>query len=34
VSGARTRINCQSGRVQKVVHSTINRRGGKDSQLK
>jgi phage/conjugal plasmid C-4 type zinc finger TraR family protein len=32
--GARTCVDCQSGRDQKVVHSTINRRGSKDSQLK
>ena len=32
--GATTCIACQSGRDQRVVHSTINRRGSKDSQLK
>jgi len=32
--GARTCVACQSGRDQRVVHSAINRRGSKDSQLK
>ena len=30
----RTCIECQSGRDVKVSHSTINRRGSKDSQLR
>jgi phage/conjugal plasmid C-4 type zinc finger TraR family protein len=32
--GARTCVPCQSGRDAAVVHSTINRRGSKDSQLR
>ena len=32
--GARTCVACQSGRDSRVVHSAINRRGSKDSQLK
>ena len=32
--GARTCVPCQSGRDRQVVHSAINRRGSKDSQLK
>jgi phage/conjugal plasmid C-4 type zinc finger TraR family protein len=32
--GVTTCIACQSGRDRQVVHSTINRRGSKDSQLK
>ena len=32
--GARTCVACQSGRDDRVVHSAINRRGSKDSQLK
>jgi phage/conjugal plasmid C-4 type zinc finger TraR family protein len=32
--GVRTCINCQAERDKKVVHSTINRRGSKDSQLR
>lgn len=32
--GATTCVNCQSGRDQRVRHSTINRRGSKDSQLR
>jgi phage/conjugal plasmid C-4 type zinc finger TraR family protein len=32
--GARTCVACQSGRDSQVVHSAINRRGSKDSQLK
>lgn len=32
--GARTCIACQSGRDRQISHSTINRRGSKDSQLK
>jgi phage/conjugal plasmid C-4 type zinc finger TraR family protein len=32
--GVRTCVACQSARDSAVVHSTINRRGSKDSQLK
>ncbi|HVI05324.1 MAG TPA: DksA/TraR family C4-type zinc finger protein [Sphingomicrobium sp.] len=32
--GVRTCIACQTERDKHVVHSTINRRGSKDSQLK
>ncbi len=32
--GVTTCIACQSGRDRDVVHSLINRRGSKDSQLK
>jgi phage/conjugal plasmid C-4 type zinc finger TraR family protein len=32
--GVTTCIACQSGRDVRVTHSTINRRGSKDSQLK
>ena len=32
--GVTTCIECQSSRDRRVVHSTINRRGSKDSQLK
>ena len=32
--GVRTCIACQSERDKSVVHSTINRRGSKDSQLR
>ncbi len=32
--GATTCVPCQSGRDRRVVHSTINRRGSKDSQLR
>lgn len=32
--GARTCVQCQSGRDSKVVQGGINRRGSKDSQLK
>src|SRR6185295_13468252 len=32
--GVRTCIACQSERDKAVVHSTINRRGSKDSQLR
>lgn len=32
--GVTTCIACQSGRDRRVVHSMINRRGSKDSQLK
>ncbi|MGX7896360.1 DksA/TraR family C4-type zinc finger protein [Tsuneonella sp. HG222] len=34
VPGVRTCVACQSGRDAAVVHSTINRRGSKDSQLR
>ncbi len=32
--GATTCVQCQSGRDDRVVHSAINRRGSKDSQLR
>ena len=32
--GARTCVRCQAARDKAVVHSTINRRGSKDSQLR
>jgi phage/conjugal plasmid C-4 type zinc finger TraR family protein len=32
--GVRTCVNCQAARDRAVVHSTINRRGSKDSQLR
>jgi len=32
--GVRTCVACQSARDSAVVHSTINRRGSKDSQLR
>ena len=32
--GATTCVACQSGRDRRVVHTAINRRGSKDSQLK
>jgi hypothetical protein len=32
--GVTTCVACQSTRDRSVVHSTINRRGSKDSQLK
>ena len=32
--GVRTCIACQSERDKDIVHSTINRRGSKDSQLR
>jgi phage/conjugal plasmid C-4 type zinc finger TraR family protein len=32
--GAHTCVACQSGRDERVVHSAINRRGSKDSQLR
>lgn len=32
--GVRTCVSCQSIRDQSVVHSAINRRGSKDSQLR
>jgi phage/conjugal plasmid C-4 type zinc finger TraR family protein len=34
LAGVTTCIACQSGRDRRVAHSTINRRGSKDSQLK
>lgn len=34
LSGVRTCVTCQSERDRAVVHSTINRRGSKDSQLR
>ena len=34
VPGVRTCVACQSGRDAAVRHSTINRRGSKDSQLR
>jgi hypothetical protein len=34
VPGVRTCVACQSERDKAVVHSTINRRGSKDSQLR
>ena len=34
LAGVRTCIACQQKRDRKVVHSTINRRGSKDSQLR
>ena len=32
--GVRTCVACQTAREKSVVHSTINRRGSKDSQLR
>jgi phage/conjugal plasmid C-4 type zinc finger TraR family protein len=32
--GVRTCVACQSERDKSIVHSTINRRGSKDSQLR
>lgn len=32
--GATTCVACQDGRDRRVVHSAINRRGSKDSQLR
>ena len=32
--GATTCVHCQSGRDDRIVHSAINRRGSKDSQLR
>lgn len=32
--GARTCVRCQAERDKAVVHTTINRRGSKDSQLR
>jgi phage/conjugal plasmid C-4 type zinc finger TraR family protein len=34
IPGVRTCVACQSERDAKVVHSAINRRGSKDSQLR
>jgi len=34
VPGATTCVHCQSGRDDRVIHSAINRRGSKDSQLR
>jgi phage/conjugal plasmid C-4 type zinc finger TraR family protein len=34
IPGVRTCVACQSERDKTVVHSTINRRGSKDSQLR
>lgn len=34
VPGVRTCVQCQSGRDAKIEHTTINRRGSKDSQLR
>ncbi len=34
LSGVRTCINCQSTRDASVQHSSVNRRGSKDSQLR
>ena len=34
IAGVRTCIVCQAERDKRVVHSTINRRGSKDSQLR
>ena len=34
VPGVRTCVDCQQGRDRTVKHSTINRRGSKDSQLR
>ena len=34
VPGVRTCVPCQTGRDETVRHSTINRRGSKDSQLR
>jgi phage/conjugal plasmid C-4 type zinc finger TraR family protein len=34
VPGVRTCVACQSVRDKAIVHSTINRRGSKDSQLR
>lgn len=32
--GVRTCVACQSSRDSRIAHSTINRRGSKDSQLR
>ena len=34
LAGVRTCVSCQSARDAEVRHSTINRRGSKDSQLR
>jgi phage/conjugal plasmid C-4 type zinc finger TraR family protein len=34
LAGVRTCVACQQERDRSVVHSTINRRGSKDSQLR
>jgi phage/conjugal plasmid C-4 type zinc finger TraR family protein len=34
LTGVRTCVDCQAERDGRVVHSTINRRGSKDSQLR
>ena len=34
IPGVRTCVACQSERDKAIVHSTINRRGSKDSQLR
>ena len=34
VPGVTTCIDCQSGRDARITHSTFNRRGSKDSQLR
>jgi RNA polymerase-binding transcription factor DksA len=34
IPGVRTCITCQAERDKRVVHTTINRRGSKDSQLR
>lgn len=34
IPGVRTCVNCQSERDKQVRHTTINRRGSKDSQLR
>ena len=34
LAGVRTCVTCQAGRDADVRHSTINRRGSKDSQLR
>ena len=34
IPGVRTCVSCQAGRDKAVVHSAINRRGSKDSQLR
>ena len=34
IAGVRTCVACQSERDKAVTHSTINRRGSKDSQLR
>ncbi len=34
LEGVRTCVACQSARDEAVTHSTINRRGSKDSQLR